>query len=223
MNSISRKAVRLLAVALVYSASCLAIAQQQPAQKIDGELYLRPDPKGDSKQLRITSDRKAAQVKDGEVYLGVEGNSKMFDLNYDAADGKTTFLERELGRWKDPFSLPHSRAECVKWASGDIPFDGSWKTCIGHKVQFRWIYNTAVLRVDVIKPAVIREHVEECLRTAGVVSALAGLATAYLGNPNAVDTAISTFTVAMKVCLASKIPDLANVSVGIHSNRGDWE
>lgn len=221
MNPNFTRIGRLLAVVLFSSVNCLAVAQ--PAQRIDGELFLRPDPKGDTKQLRITSDPKSAQIKDGEVYLGLEGNSKAFDLNYDAADGKSTVFERNLGRWKDPFSLPHSRAECVKWASGDIPFDGSWKTCVGHKVQFRWIYNTAVLRVDVIKPAVIRDHVEECLRGAGAVSALAGISTAFLGNPNAVQTAIATFTTVMKVCLATKIPDLANVAVDIRSSRGDWE
>jgi hypothetical protein len=111
----------------------------------------------------------------------------------------------------------------VKWAWGRIPLDGKWKTCVGHKYQWRWLYNTAVLRVDIAKPATMKSQVEECLRTAGATSALAGISTAFLDNPNAVQTSIATFTATMKACLSSKLPSLVNVAVDVRSHRGDWE
>lgn len=208
----------------VIAAVILATPLLASAQKLDAEVFTAAPQKADaSKKVRVTTNKNDLNISDADVYIGPNSKGKAFDFNFDAADGKATVYERTLGRWKDPFTLPRTRAECVKWASGDIPFDGSWKTCIGHKYQSQWMYSTLVLRVDVATPQAIREHAEQCLQDAGLVSALAGISTALIGNPGAVQTAVSTFTIAMKVCLASKVKDLANVSVRTDSGWGDYE
>lgn len=94
----------------------------------------------------------------------------------------TTFFERDLGRWPDPFTLPQSRMECSQWASGQIPFDGEWRACTGWTVQWKRMYSTLRIQVSTADPSDISKAVDECLMTAGVAGALAAIATSGPGG-----------------------------------------
>jgi hypothetical protein len=41
-------------------------------------------------------------------------------------------IEKKIGEFGSPVEW---RTECVKWASGNWPWGGGWKTCVGHKYQ----------------------------------------------------------------------------------------
>lgn len=41
-------------------------------------------------------------------------------------------VEKKIGQFGSPVEW---RLECVKWASGNWPWGGGWKTCIGHKYE----------------------------------------------------------------------------------------
>lgn len=106
----------------------------------------------------LTSGAAAQDLTDGEVLIvpegweveaappveaderpGPDGGYLYIDEADAAADAtgeKSTVLKKKLARWKDPFTLPKSRVSCSKWAK---PWPGS-KICVGHKVQWRWMY-----------------------------------------------------------------------------------
>jgi len=124
----------------------------------------------------------------------------------------STLYERVLLKTKDPTSLPHTRKKCVKWGHA-----GPITTCIGWKIEYRWIYVTAVLRVTTSVDVNIGDAVEDCLLEGGVAAALAVLVTGGT-------TAVAAAEAAFKACLVRKLGEkLLTVSINLHHNRGDWE
>jgi hypothetical protein len=196
-------------------ASALAVAQAIPAfagdgaetKQLDGELYLVPAPPS-----------KGAMPKQGGEpgYMGPYGTDDLFQYEDNEKSALKGLFTRKLARWKDPLTLPHSRMDCVKWAKGDIPFDGSYKICIGWKTQWQWMYVTAWLRVETVDESDIGGAINTCLRDAAVAAALAAIVTGGSG-------AVGTFGTVMKGCLASKLPKLVNVAVWTDSSWGGWE
>jgi hypothetical protein len=197
------------------TASALAFVQVVPAfaqdktktDQLDGELYLSAPAK----------DRGAMSKPGGEPgYAGPYGADQLFQYDDDEKSTLKGLFTRKLGRWKDPLTLPHSRMECVKWAKGDIPFDGQYKICIGWKTQFQWMYVTAWLRVETATESDIGGAINGCLRDAAIAAALAAIVTGG-------SAAVGTFETVMKGCLASKLPKLLTVAVWTDSKWGDWE
>lgn len=177
---------------------------KQVPRDLDAVIYI-----GD--QAPPKTDAKA----DGAGYDSAYGNANETPANAYSIR-QALYYERELAVWKDPLTLPHSRSECVKWASGHIPFDGDWKTCIGWKLQFQWLYVRAVLAVTASKPEHIDRAVEECLRTAAVAAALAAIVSGGTA-------AVGTFEAVMKGCLVEKLASSVSVTVRTPTYWGDWE
>lgn len=189
---------RLLGVALC----ALAIATSASAQqKLDGRIFL--------KEADVPNELWSPS-------LPGETRGPRFSIDRPRAGTKSVIYERALARWKDITTLPQSREECVDWAWGDIPFDGQWKTCIGWKVQWRWMYTTAYVRIATADQADIGTALDDCLKTAACAGALAGIISGG-------SAAITTFEGVLKACLVSKLPSLISVAAWTSSGWGDWE
>ncbi len=128
----------------------------------------------------------------------------------------TTYYQRDIGRWKDPLTLPHTKTDCVTWASGDWPWGGGWKTCTGWRTQTQWLYNTATMTITAPNVADIQSATNECLNQAAIIAAAAAL----VGGGSA---AVPAFVAVMKPCLVAKLNEDLGVNVNIHSNWGGWE
>jgi hypothetical protein len=174
-----------------------------------------------------------AQKIDGEIYLeesdvppptqrGMSGNfppfglERTFQFENPNKGVKNAIYERQIARWKDPLTLPHSRSECAKWATGHIPFDGDYKICVGWKIQWQWMYVSAFLRVTTANPQDIGSAIDECFKTAAVAAAIAAIVTGG-------SAAIGTFESVMKACLVAKLPDVVSVTAYTTSAWGPWE
>jgi hypothetical protein len=194
----------LCAVVLTALLSTAALAQTDPA--LDGQIFL-------SDEGARTSPPGPPDGKAGS--FGPFGGEAPFVFTPPKA-GKGVIYQREIAHWKDPLTLPHSRAECVKWSSGHIPFDGDWKTCIGWKVQWQWMVVTAWLSVTTTNPEDIRKSVNECFTDAAVVGAVAGVISGG-------SAALGTFEGVMKGCLVAKLTDLVSVRAYTTAAWGPWQ
>ncbi len=74
-------------------------------------------------------------------------------------------LSVSLARWKDPLTPPQTRTECNRWASGNIPFGGEWKTCISWGLELRWMQVEVQLRL--VLPSTIPDEKVAKLRSCG--------------------------------------------------------
>lgn len=183
----------LLATFVTFSGTALA----QPRE--DGTIYLN--------ESDIPADLKDAPE---DNMSGTTERGRRFYLERSLAPTRTIY-ERTLARWKDPFTPPQSRAECVKWATGP-----GFKICIGWKVQWKWMYTTAYTRVSTADPEDIPRAINECLVTAAVAGALAAVVSGG-------SAAIPTFEGVLKGCLVVKLKSLVSVATWTSSGWGDWE
>ena len=192
----------LAALLLAASAACPGMAQMTE-RKTDAEVYLKDNPPPEVSSTAANS-----------TYLPYQGDHATPRSGY--AIPKASYYERVLAVWKDPFTLPHSRSECVKWASGHIPFDGDWKTCIGWAVQWQWMYDRAILTADAPNVGDIEKAVQQCLGTAAVAAAAAAIVSGGT-------VAIGVFEGVMKGCLTTTLGSSIGVHVRTESYWGDWE
>lgn len=145
-----------------------------------------------------------------ELYLALPPKEEMAEIAN--LTGGAILNERlVLAEWLDHFNR-QSRTDCVKWASGHIPFDGKWKTCIGHRTRWRCqsrklvVYATSNTNVD------LRATITDCAKTAGVAGALALFVTG--------EAAVPVFEAALQLCMVSKIGGgLLSINV---KNEGGW-
>ncbi len=189
-----------------------AAGESIPQTRTDGEIYL------DQSAADAAHNRTHGAPNGDDRYFGPNGTNVPFQFDNPRTHGTdSAIFQREIARWKDPLTLPHSRAECVKWASGHIPFDGDWKTCIGWKTQFQWMYVTAFLRVTTKSARDIGHEVDECFKDAAVAGAVSLFITDGAG-------AVATFQGVMQGCLTAKLTsDLLSVAVYTSSGWGDYE
>jgi len=133
--------------------------------------------------------------------------------------------DRTLAHWKDVLTLPHSRMECVTWASGDWPWGGGWKTCVGWKTQLQWLWNTASLDITAGANVNLQEASNECLAEGTAAAAVAAIVTAYTTGGEATGgVAAGTFKTVLTACMVAKLAGAAiNVSVPVTSQWGSWE
>lgn len=178
-------------------------AAQAVDDKLDAQVYIGGNTPPD-----------VATRSNGATYSTYSGDYATPSSGYTIP--KAAYYERVLAVWKDPLTLPHSRSECAKWASGHIPFDGDWKTCIGWKVQWQWMYDRATLTVNAPNAGDINKAVQVCLGTAAVAAAAAAIVTGS-------SAAIATFEEVMKGCLAGSLGSSVGVHVRTESYWGDWE
>lgn len=166
----------------------------------DGEIYI-----AGNKPPQPPSQSAAAEAEEREWGTGVGYHVK--------PDDGGPLYERVLLKTKDPTTLPRTRSVCVKWAK---PWPGS-KICIGWKLQFKWFWVIATLRVSTAGPVDISKAVEECLKEAAIIAAIAAIVT---GGSAAAATAAS----ALQACLYRKLGDaLLSVSVSLsHEWSQDW-
>jgi hypothetical protein len=176
------------------------------------------------------TDPKQSTTADGELYIGGQSPPPSPSRTTRAANDDTYFAEgpryeldgvqpdvavlyeRILARWKDPTSPPHAREVCVKWAK----WPGG-KTCVGWKLEYRWIYRTAVLKVTTGVDADIGKAVESCLTEAAIMAAVAAIVSGG-------SAAVAAAEAALKACLLRKLGEnLLTVSVTITTSRGPWE
>ncbi len=174
----------------------------------DGKLYLG-DPKNPPPPPDTDFDLK--QAPDGtESFTEI---LYFLDVNIDKnVAGDRTLYEQVLANWKDPTSPPHTRKKCIKYCR-----IGPITTCCEWKLQYKWIYNTAIVRVTTSVPHDIEKALNNCLRVAAVAAAVAAIITKGQG-------AIAAAEAAIKTCLYQKFgKELLNVAIRITSKRGDWE
>ena len=142
----------------------------------------------------------------------VEGNGthhvEFSTAEYSTQSGAASSFTRKLGSWTDPLTPPKTRTKCVKYAS----WPGG-KTCIGWKTQTKWMKTEATLIVQLKSPKQIKQQIEECMKTAAIGAAIAGIITG--GSAAAVALEKLFFA-----CLTAKLGDEI-VSVRIHV-RGRW-
>lgn len=129
--------------------------------------------------------------------------------------------EKEIASWPDPFTVPHSRSECVKWA---YPWPGS-KICIGWKVQWQKMYGHLWLIVTLAIPGDIEGAINDALRDATVAATLAGVVTAFVaGGAGAGQAAADTFAASFQADLAARITQkIIKVRAENRTAWGNWE
>lgn len=175
---------------------------------LDGEIYLAP-----TGVPEPSSSRDDSTTQEG--YDSMENffeDDYFLDAQADTKESGRTIYERVIAKWKDPTSPPHTRKKCVKWCRV-----GPVKTCCGWKLQYRWIYNTATVRVTTSTPQDIPRALNSCIQTAAVAAAIAGILS---GGAAAIIVAERAF----EACLVKKFGgDLLTVAIKIKSRRGDWE
>lgn len=143
-------------------------------------------------------------------------------LEYDfGAERSHPVWRRKILKTKSPVPPPQSKATCVKWC---YPWPGA-KICCGHKLQWRYYWIEVTLEVHLKQPDDIVDKVESCLKTAAILSAIAGIAAAIAtGGSAALSAALATFKSAMYVCLTEKIGEnLISVEAKSRGYWGDWE
>jgi hypothetical protein len=166
----------------------------------------------------------AQPIPEAPGTVGPYGKGDLFITDVPVTKGTTLLninpYQRTLASWRDPLTLPHSRASCVKWASGSWPWGGGWKTCIGWKTQLQWLENTATLRVEVDLPNVtvdqVRQATNDCLAIGTTASLVAAIYTGGL-------EAAAAFSTALYGCLTARFSGaVIKVSTPITSHWGDW-
>ena len=169
---------------------------------LDGELYLA-DSKPPAPPTYSSGQTQDADRAYGEcIHYRFETDPKVEDV----------LFERVLAKWKDPTSPPHTREKCVKWCTV-----GPLKTCCGWKIQYRWLYRWAVLKVSTNKPVNIGAAVEKCLSQAAIAAAVASIVS---GGGAAAAVASEMF----RSCLMHELGDqIVSVAISLHDRRGDWE
>jgi hypothetical protein len=199
------KSSNILLFLLPLTLPFLSFAQTgRPTKELDGQIWL------------TQKDAPPPIVYNDSDYLGPNGVGAAWFRVLSPKATATTLYQRDLAKWKDPLTLPQSRAECAKWAIIHIPLDGDVKTCVGWTTQFKWMYNTLKVRVTTADSADIGKALDDCLSTAAVAGALAGV----ISGGHA---AVPTFETALKACLILKLPSLTSVTVWIDSAWGGWE
>jgi hypothetical protein len=174
---------------------------------LDGEIYL--DPKTAPQPSSNSDWSTTGAPDDTENYFE---DDYFIDAGQDTQTAGRTIYERVIAKWKDPTSLPHSRKKCAKWC-----YAGPLKTCCGWKLQYRWIYNTATVRVTTSTPQNIEKAVNDCMKTAAVVAAITAI---FGGGASAIAAAEKAF----EACLFKKFGDeLLSVAIKIKPRRGSWE
>lgn len=167
--------------------------------EFDGVLYL-----GDN----VPPPPPSAERSDGDEMWGT-GVLHHFD---NARTAEVVLYERGLLRTKDPTTLPHVRKKCVK----KVTYPGGW-TCIGWKIEYKWFFVMATLRVTTKTPVDIKADVEECLKQGAIVAAIAAILTGGSG-------AAAAAAAAVKSCLLIKLGEnLLNVSIDLSHEWGPWE
>lgn len=212
MNSSFLSVATASSVSLIFG--CLAQAQ-------DAEIFLELP---EIQVERMLAESEPPERIDAELYIGTEFEGQSF---YTEQPEASPVFEHRLARWKDPLTLPKSRMECVKWASGDWPWpaSGGWKTCVGHAYQWQWMYVTAHLKVHMKTPQDIANQVQECLSSGAVAGVLAGAVDAFLtGGVTAFETAKVTAVTVISSCLTDKLgEELVTANIETSSRWGDWE
>lgn len=145
--------------------------------------------------------------------------SQFQTLDADAFKQKQTRVVRKIARWKDPFTVPQSKVECVKWCS-ITPWD---KWCCGHKLSWRWMYCDLYVEVRTGTEQDIVRALEESLQKAVVAAAIAAIVTAALTGGAALPAAKAAFVATLTMELSKKIEDLASVQLLQSCEWGDWE
>ena len=204
----------IVAGTFVIGNSCLA-DDIQP----DGQIFLKDFPNPDGTPLPETPDT-----------VGEYGEARFFITSNQASGGTKTkdVDQRTLLTWKDPLTLPHSRASCVKWASGNWPWPakGGWKTCIGWKTQFQWMFAEADLKISASTAAAdltidwVKNTSNTCLSTGAVAGAVAAI---YSGGQAAANAFAATTQVCMEAAIIQFAGGKVSVSVPFGSHWGGWE
>lgn len=127
---------------------------------------------------------------------------------------------QKIGEWGDPLTPPQSETECSKWASGDLPFGGGWKTCVGWTTKWRHMEVEAFLDFD--GPDDISDDAKNALGTCALVAAAAGGVIGVATDGAATAAAAQT---AFLGCMEAKgAQELDKYSVAFRTTSGwtDW-
>jgi hypothetical protein len=166
---------------------------------LDGVIFIEND------------DLKLVVEEDGDEWESLQPLTAL--ATAESAAGDQILYEKKLASWKDLTTLPKTRNKCVKYFKSKFP---KIKTCIGWKLETRWYYRKATLKVTTSVPTNIGDIVEDCMKEAAVVAAIAGLIT---GGSAAAAAAQKAFT----LCIGRKIGDkLLDVDVDMSGSWGGW-
>lgn len=122
--------------------------------------------------------------------------------------GDRSVIERSVTSWNDPLTPPQTATRCIREAWGHWPWCENWRTCTEWATDCRFMRNELFLIVSSpnTSPESLRRRTDECLQTAAVGAALAGVAAAYSGG-NGVAAAEQAFREIFLLCM-SGIADL---------------
>lgn len=119
-----------------------------------------------------------------------------------------------LGEMNDSLNR-ESKTDCAKEASGNYPWGGEWRTCIGHRTQWRCIHHQIVVVVDGYPQKEIASDLQACIMTAGVM----GLSSAVITGGGG---AAEIYLAALTGCLAGHGKTKANPRIEKRTNWTDW-
>ena len=131
--------------------------------------------------------------------------------NWGTQAGARSEWSRRLADWIDPTTLPKTRTKCVNYSR-----IGPIKTCTGWKTQTKWLRNRATLIVQLKKPDDIKKDIDECIKTAAIVAAIAAIVSK---GAAAVPAAEKLFF----ACLKNKVASLVSVHIDTSSSWTKWK
>lgn len=127
---------------------------------------------------------------------------------------------QKIGEWGDPLTPPQSRTSCVKYASGNWPWGGGWKSCVGWKTEWRHMEVEMFLQVD--GPSNLSDAAKQAVVECTAVGAAAAVGAGVYSGGTA---ALAAGKVAFEACIGTKAADVANefsISVPTQSHWTDW-
>ena len=179
-------------------------------------------------QIRPAEVLKTSNVDDAaptEPCIPPDNRSRLFPA--DGAnvrqDSAHVLYERVIAVYDDPLTPPKTKADCIGYAWGDLPFGGQWKTCN------EWALRCIKMRREVymtvhtvgIDSATVQQKVSDCLKAAAVIGAGTAVAEVLFGaGATGGSGAVATFKTTLAACLAADFAaSLLSVDV---ADRGGW-
>jgi hypothetical protein len=126
---------------------------------------------------------------------------------------------RKIAGWRDPFTPPQFKNDCVKYCSV-TPWD---KWCCGWALRKKWMDCELFVEVRTATPQDLITAIEECLQEAAVASAIAGIIAAVITGGAALEAAKATFVSVFTICIERKLSGVVSIQLPQSCGWSDWE
>ncbi len=126
---------------------------------------------------------------------------------------------RKIAGWRDPFTPPQFKNDCVKYCSV-TPWD---KWCCGWALRKKWMDCELFVEVRTATPQDLITAIEECLQEAAVASAVAAIIAAVITGGAALEAAKATFVSVFTICIERKLSGVVSIQLPQSCGWSDWE